>query len=97
MTTTKVNAAHLLRQAAELYAERNKTYGDNYKAHGAVMLAMFPEGVTLKTVEDHNRFGVLTMCVAKLTRYGVQFAAGGHLDSARDLSVYAAMLQELTG
>lgn len=85
----------LLREGANTYEERNKIYGDNYKRHGMVMQALFPEGVQLDTVEDHNRFGILTQMVAKLTRYCQNWHVGGHEDSLHDLMVYTPMLQEL--
>jgi hypothetical protein len=34
--------------------------------------------------------------MGKVTRYAAQFENGGHLDSAHDACVYAAMLEELT-
>lgn len=87
----------LLREGAELFEQRNALYGDNYKTYGAVMVAMFPEGLPdLVTVNDHNRFGLFVQLVAKLTRYGANLSSGGHVDSARDMKVYAAMLEELT-
>jgi hypothetical protein len=84
-----------LKQLAELYEQRNKLYGDTYKNHGEVVQKLFPLGITLKTVSDHNRFGVLTMIVSKLCRYASNFERGGHSDSLDDLSVYAQMLNEL--
>lgn len=84
-----------LRDAAAIYEERNKLYGDNYKRHGQVMAAMFPTGVELHDLHDHNRFGVFTQIVAKLTRYAENFQRGGHVDSLDDMTVYSQMLQEL--
>lgn len=81
--------------AANIYEERNKLYGDNYKRFGQVMMHLFPSGVSLRTIEDHNRFGVFVQMVSKLTRYAEQFAKGGHSDSLDDLSVYSMMLREL--
>jgi len=85
----------MLREAADTYEERNKVYGDTYKKHGTVMQSLFPDGVSLDCDDDHNRFGVLTMIVGKLTRYAQNFNKGGHYDSLHDLSVYATMLNEL--
>jgi len=87
----------MLREGADTYEERNKVYGDNYKRHGEVMHALFPEGVNLVTLEDHNRFGILTQMVAKLARYCQNWNVGGHEDSLHDLMVYTPMLQELDG
>lgn len=85
----------MLRDAAGIYEERNKLYGDNYKRFGPVMQLLFPDGLVLKTPEDHNRFGVFVQVVAKVTRYAENFTAGGHPDSLDDLTVYSQMLQEL--
>jgi hypothetical protein len=86
----------LLRACAITYEERNKLYGDNYKKFGRVMEAMFPEGLQLKSIQDFNRYGIFVQCVSKIMRYGENLSKGGHQDSAHDLSVYAAMLEELT-
>ncbi len=84
-----------LRAKAAIYEERNKIYGDNYKRHGAVMEALFPTGIELHDIHDHNRFGVFTQVIAKITRYAENFQRGGHVDSIDDMIVYAAMLKEL--
>lgn len=96
MTKSEMNAADILDAAADTYRERNKLYGDNYKHFGAACVAMFPHGLTLRTAGDWNRLGVFIQATSKLTRYAQNFSRGGHIDSAHDLSVYAAMLQELT-
>jgi len=86
----------MLIQAAELYTERNKLYGDNYKCFGSIMMAL-QQGMpnTIKSPEDWNRIGILVQMVAKLSRYVENFHRGGHADSLNDLAVYSMMLQEL--
>lgn len=79
----------------EIYKERNKVYGDDYKRHGDVMLALFPTGIVLRSPEDYNRYSCLILIVAKISRYANNFNNGGHNDSLDDLSVYAQMLKEL--
>lgn len=86
----------ILRECAMTYEERNKSYGDNYKKFGHVMQAIFPDGIALVTAEQHIRFGVFVQCVSKLTRYAQTLEYGGHKDSAHDLAVYGAMLEEVT-
>lgn len=81
---------------ANVYRERNKLYGDNYKRFGAIMSLML-DGQNLDC-RDHqlmNRLGVLVQVVAKMTRYGENFSRGGHNDSLDDISVYSMMLKEL--
>jgi hypothetical protein len=86
-------AADILAEMADTYRERNKVYGDNYKRVGAVMAAMFPNGVELFTEEDYNVWHLFELMVVKLTR----FANSGltHEDSIHDAAVYAAMVESL--
>jgi len=91
-----MNSAHdILRTAAKTFEERHAVYGDNYKLVGAVMSALFPDGIVLKTVDDHNRFHILLLEIVKLTRYVQNWNNGGHADSQLDLAVYAAMLNSI--
>jgi len=92
-STAERNAADILFEMAGTYRERNKVYGDNYKRVGAVMMALFPNGVTLSTEEDYNRWHLFELIVVKLTR----FANSGltHEDSIHDAAVYAAMVESL--
>ncbi len=91
----KQTVPEMLEAAAALYRQRNAIYGDNYKSFGKVMVACFPKGVVLNTVDDHNRFGIFVQIVGKVTRYAAQFKNGGHVDSLDDTTVYAQMLKEL--
>lgn len=86
-------AADILQQMADTFRERNAIYGDNYKRVGEVMVAMFPNGVVLRTAEDFNRWHLFELLVVKLTR----FANSGllHSDSVHDASVYGAMVESL--
>jgi hypothetical protein len=87
------NAADILAEMAETYRERNKVYGDNYKRVGDVMMALFPNGVTIGTKEQFNVWHLFELMIVKLTR----FANSGlsHEDSIHDLAVYAAMVESL--
>jgi hypothetical protein len=78
----------------DLYQKRNKLYKNNYKHFGKVMLGMFPDGLILKTEADFNRLAIFVQIASKMTRYGQQFADGGHTDSLDDVAVYSQMLQE---
>jgi hypothetical protein len=83
-----------MEQALETFRERSKVYGQNYLQHGKVMTALFPDGVTLRTEEEWNRFGIVNMIVAKLTRYAQNWP-DTHIDSVHDMGVYAFMLESL--
>ena len=84
-----------LKLAAQLYQQRNRVYGDTYKEFGKLLVALHPSGITLQSEDDFNRFGVYMQVLGKLKRYSVNFETGGHVDSLKDLAVYATMLQEL--
>lgn len=88
-----------LRKAAEIYEQRNKLYGDNYKYFGEVVHSLFPEGISVRAGETkksyYNRIGVLIQIISKLARYCQNFDSGGHDDSLDDIVVYAMMLKEL--
>lgn len=89
---------HMLRGAAATFEQRNSVYGDAYTRTGALLLALFPEGgiPAVKNERDAAQLAALLMCVMKLQRYALNFGRGGHRDSAHDLIVYAAMLEEQT-
>jgi hypothetical protein len=91
--------ADLLRDSAALFEKRNADYGDSYRRAGHLTAALFPEGgvPSLTTPKEMLRYNTILMCASKLQRYAHNLKAGGHLDSARDLQVYAAMLEEATG
>lgn len=89
-----VSVPDRLQALGDLYRERNKLYGSNYKHFGHILVGMYPEGVTLKTAEEFNRFALLLQLMHKLTRYARSVNNGGHLDSLDDLAVYAQMMAE---
>jgi len=90
-----MTAGEVLKQAAKTFDARHAVYGDNYKKVGAVMAALFPDGIFLKTEDDHNRFHIFMLQIVKVTRYAENWGRGGHADSTLDLSVYAAMLHSI--
>lgn len=94
--SARPTADQILAEAAETFRSRNKIYKDNYVHIGEAMCAMFPCGIELRTKEDFNRFTLLLHCVNKTFRYATNLKTGGHEDSARDLAVYAAMLESVT-
>lgn len=85
-----------LLQKAQLYADRNEIYGDNYKHFGAI-LSLILQGQTLDTtnINQMSRLGNFVQVVSKVTRYGANFAKGGHDDSLDDICVYSMMQKEL--
>jgi len=84
-----------LRALGELYEERNKLYGDNYRLVGPRLKALFPRGLNLETESDFVRFALFIHIDNKISRYARTFCDGGHKDSLDDVSVYAQMLQEI--
>lgn len=90
-----MRADEIMAEGAKTYKERNLVYGDSYKEFGPVMKALFPDGISVDSIQDLNRIGVLNMIVSKLMRYCNNFHNGGHPDSIQDMMVYCAMLAEL--
>ena len=90
-----VNPADILAKSADTFRERDKVYGRGWPRVGQVLLALFPDGVTLTTAKDHERFSQLVMLSVKLTRYANNFHKGGHQDSVHDMIVYAAILESI--
>ena len=82
----------ILEKASATFRERNVAYGDNYKRVGPVMMGLFPNGITLNSEKDFERWHLLELIIVKLTRYAVNFKRGGHADSLEDNIVYHAML-----
>lgn len=85
----------ILADAASTFEARNAAYGNAYAGIGRVLRAMWPDGLRIQGEEEFGRLALLIMCVGKMHRYASSFATG-HIDSARDAAVYAAMLEELT-
>ena len=88
--------ATILRDAADLFESRDEDYGDTWLNTGEVLKGLFPDGLQLITKEDFSRYNTLQNLISKLKRYCHNFEKGGHLDSVRDLEVYAAMLEAKT-
>jgi hypothetical protein len=84
-------ADKIMEQMLATYKERKAVYGDNYLIIGNVMEKMFPDGVVLKTAEDHNKWHLFLMAMVKATRLANTNLS--HIDSAHDAAVYMAMLE----
>jgi hypothetical protein len=83
----------LMERMAGTFRERNKVYGDNYKSVGAVMTALFPNGVSLLTKEQFNTWHLFELMIVKITRFANTEMM--HKDSIHDAAVYAAMIESL--
>lgn len=88
-------ADQFLTEAADTFKKRNAIYGNNYLNVGGALASLFPEGVTLKTADDFNRFHIFMLQVVKQSRYCNNWDKGGHQDSAHDSTVYSAMLESI--
>ena len=93
--TAKATGADFMRAALNTFAERNAVYKDTHTMHGAVLQAMFPDGITLKDPLDHSRYVTFNQIVGKLCRYATNFLDGGHPDSIHDVGVYAFILEAI--
>ena len=82
-----------IQKLANIHRERQELYGQDFLQIGPSLMALFPEGVELKTADDFTRLALLLQAHGKLLRYCVNFKRGGHADSLDDLSVYAQLLR----
>jgi hypothetical protein len=86
--------AATLMAAAALRGERAGAYGDAPQRSALAVTALFPQGITLQSARDQQRFFLLRMVTAKLARYAVKFW-GRDEDSLKDAINYLAMLDAL--
>ncbi len=86
--------AKQLHDKANLFAERNAVYGDNYLRFGKIMMALLPNGIHLESESDMNQFTLFVQLVHKLSRYANSLGKGGHADSLDDNAVYSMMLKQ---
>jgi hypothetical protein len=95
---SKLSAPDILKEAEQTFRQRSAIYGDNYKRFGRAFLSIFPDGRIPEIVDsrDMDRLQLLMQMLNKMTRYAENLTKGGHADSARDICVYAAMLEEMT-
>lgn len=92
--TCAETAPGLMAQAMDTFFQRQKDYGKSYYTFGEIMANLFPHGVELKTMQDFNRFHLITQQVIKQIRYCTDFHKP-HQDSVRDQGVYSFMLEEV--
>jgi len=87
----------MLRECAKTFEERAAVYGENYKEHGELLVALFDgqERFNFQDPKDWNRMVLSIHIVAKLKRYTNNWDKGGHEDSLLDLSVYSQMLRDV--
>jgi hypothetical protein len=88
-------ADEFLSEGAATFKARNKIYGNNYLNVGRAMTGFFPNGVTLVTEDDFNRFHLFMLAIVKMTRYTNNWNVGGHADSIHDATVYCAMVESV--
>lgn len=89
--TMLLRADKVLEAMAETFRDRNPRYGENWITIGAVMAALYPNGITLKTKDDFIRFHFVNSIVGKFTRF--INTDHTHDDSIHDAAVYCAMTE----
>lgn len=82
----------ILKEAFNIFKDRNETYGDAHTRHANIMAAMFPFGITLESSEDFARYTYISAIISKVNRYSQNFNKGGHEDSCIDPINMFAML-----
>ncbi len=83
-------ADKILAEMLEIFNARGKEYGTNYTLIGGLLQELYPDGITIKTIAEHNAFHIFTMILLKATRLAKTNLT--HKDSALDLALYAAIL-----
>lgn len=87
------DAGDILLDAAQTFEERQMVYSNNYLRLANAMVAMYPQGLTLKTPDDWIRLYFYLSTITKLSRYATNWHQGGHRDSIHDAIVYTALLE----
>lgn len=82
-------ADKVMEQMLATFKERGKVYKANYLMIGEALSVMFPDGITLKTADDHNKWHLFLMTMIKATRLANTNLT--HEDSGLDMAVYASM------
>jgi hypothetical protein len=87
----------LLKEKIKVFEEKGKEYGQTYKRFGHIWDAIFPGGITIKGVDQANIVGIYHMLIHKIIRIAGKIESPKEIsiDSARDIQVYAAMLEQL--
>lgn len=83
-------ASDILAAGAKTYAERNKTYGENYRMVAPIMKVLFPYGVPAGVIHS-DKWHMFELLIVKITRFATSKLS--HADSIHDAMVYAAMIE----
>lgn len=94
LSNKKLPVSEVMEEAAKTFTLRQAVYGDNYRLAAKALEAFFPEGVPLKTAEDHERFHIFMLIVVKLSRYANGWNKP-HQDSIHDAGIYSFMLEAI--
>lgn len=79
----------ILKELSNLFLSKNKEYGNAWIRQGDVLNALYPNGISLSCPNDHLHYHLMVQMVVKLNRLA---ADKNHLDSAKDMAVFSAML-----
>jgi hypothetical protein len=80
---------------AELFANKEKAYGEQYKEFGQFMMLLLGP-IEIKTVADYNKIMTIFNIVTKVGRICKAFKLKiDDEDSPDDLAIYSMILQEL--
>lgn len=86
-----------LDKARATFKARNAAYSQGqdfgFEKHAAMLMALFPEGLTIKDTKQMARFILFVMVTVKVARYAEHMPTQGHEDSAHDLGVYALLME----
>lgn len=84
--------SNVIDEQFQILKERNSQYGESYNKVGAILQILFPDGIEIKTKEQHQQFDLLKQAIGKLTRFSHQFPNEIHRDSLMDAVNYINLL-----
>lgn len=99
----KQNILNIFDMRKEVFVKKNKDYGDAYILAGKLFEMIFPDGIQLKTWNDHCAYQVMTRKMDKIARFcNLRFTdkkkaevAESIADTLGDDGIYSFMLEEL--
>ncbi len=85
-------ALEIFEDAKKILKERGATYSGNQNKTAKILAILFSDSVPITTVDNIERYKLISHIVEKLSRYCVNFYKGGHPDSAIDGANYFFLL-----
>ena len=85
----------ILQELVALQKRKGEEYGETYLTKGELDAALFPDGITIKSVWEHRVYSLIVMIQHKLVRLCENPFQPGRNDSVDDMAVYCCILQRV--